>query len=108
LIERAFSFVRFPIQPLNVVPDDELGAVLTVLQTTDFLLTGAREDAYPVVEDAVHRLPILVALKRGFGARGRRSSCILGGRKITLTKEGQDVGRIPMQNQIVLLAQRLA
>ena len=58
-----------PVQPLNVVCDYELGTVLAVLETTDFLAAGTRKDAYPVVEDAVHRLPVLVAFQRRFWAR---------------------------------------
>ena len=54
-----------PIQVLHVVGDDERGAVLTVLDAA-YLLAA---DAYPVVEDAVHRLPVLVALQRRFRPR---------------------------------------
>jgi hypothetical protein len=58
-----------PIQALNVVTNDRLRTVLAVLETTGILATGSREDAYPIVEDAVHRLPIFVAFQRRFWPR---------------------------------------
>jgi hypothetical protein len=43
--------------------------VLAVLEAAYLPASGARQDARSVVEDAVHRLPILVALQGRLGAR---------------------------------------
>ena len=57
-----------PIEVFHVVGDDEGRPVLPVLHAAHLLASGAREDANAVIKDAVHRLPVLVALKRRLGA----------------------------------------
>jgi hypothetical protein len=41
--------------------------MLAVFDAAHLLTSGARQDAHAVVEDAVHRLPVLVALQRRLG-----------------------------------------
>src|ERR1051326_4213717 len=54
----------YPVEVFHVVGNDERWSVLPVLDAAYLLATGARENAHAVVEDAVHRLPVFVALKR--------------------------------------------